>query len=91
MIDIDNLTAEITKYRRDLHQIPELGFFVYKTNAYVRNLLSELSCSVEPIAKTGLVAFFDFGKEQSICFRADMLFPFHVMNNVRQDTHRELF
>ena len=72
MIDFENLSVDVTKYRRDLHQMPELGFFVYKTNAYVRNILENLSCQVESIAKTGLVAYFDFGKEYTICFRADM-------------------
>ena len=31
MIDFDQLSQEIITYRRDLHQIPELGFYVYKT------------------------------------------------------------
>jgi amidohydrolase len=72
MIDYNELIKEVIGYRRDLHQIPELGFFVYKTNAYVRSILSRLNCTVEPVAKTGLVAYFDFGRPQTLCFRADM-------------------
>jgi hippurate hydrolase len=72
MIDMNKLGKEVIGYRRDLHKIPELGFFVYKTNAYVKDILQRLNCRVEPVAKTGLVAYFDFGKEQTLCFRADM-------------------
>lgn len=72
MIDYDNLSQKIITYRRELHQIPELGFLVYKTNSYVRNVLSEFSCETEEIAKTGIVAYFDFGRPDTIAFRADM-------------------
>ncbi|TDP49875.1 M20 metallopeptidase family protein [Aminicella lysinilytica] len=72
MIDYDVLSKEISAYRRDLHKIPELGFFVYKTNAYVKAVLDGLDCQVETVAKTGLVAYFDFGGEKTLCFRADM-------------------
>lgn len=53
MIDFDALSHEIIGYRRDLHQIPELGFYVYKTSAYIRSILDKLSCQVEEIVKTG--------------------------------------
>lgn len=72
MIDFDALSHEIIGYRRDLHQIPELGFYVYKTSAYIRSILDKLSCQVEEIVKTGLIAYFDFGKSETLAFRADM-------------------
>ncbi len=72
MIDFKTLSHDIIQYRRDLHQIPELGFYVYKTSAYVKNILSGLSCRVDEIVKTGVIAFFDFGREQTVAFRADM-------------------
>ena len=31
-----SLESKITKYRRDLHRIPELGFDLPKTSAYVK-------------------------------------------------------
>ena len=49
MIDYDVLSKEISAYRRDLHKIPELGFFVYKTNAYVKAVLDGLDCQVETV------------------------------------------
>ncbi|MEE0741225.1 MAG: M20 family metallopeptidase [Emergencia sp.] len=72
MIDYQQLSQEIIQYRRDLHQIPELGFYVYKTSAYVRNILSSLSCQIEEIVTTGLIAYFDFGQKETLAFRADM-------------------
>lgn len=72
MIDYNQLSQEIIQYRRALHQIPELGFYVYKTSAYVQNILAGLSCQVEQIVKTGLIAYFDFGREETVAFRADM-------------------
>lgn len=38
----------ILKYRRDLHQIPELDFDLPKTTAYVRSVLEKLPCEVFP-------------------------------------------
>lgn len=72
MLDFNQLSHDLIQYRRDLHQIPELGFYVYKTSAYVRQVLSQLSCRVETILQTGVVAFFDFGGSETLAFRADM-------------------
>lgn len=72
MIDYEQLSQQIIRYRRDLHQIPELGFYVYKTSAYVKEVLSHLSCTIEGIVTTGLIAYFDFGRDETLAFRADM-------------------
>ncbi len=72
MIDFETLSHDIIQYRRDLHQIPELGFLVYKTSAYVKNILSGLSCTIDEIVKTGVIAYFDFGCDKTVAFRADM-------------------
>lgn len=66
------LLDDIRKYRQDLHRIPELGFLVYKTGAYVKEILSKLECKIEPLVNTGFAVFFDFGCEESLCFRCDM-------------------
>lgn len=71
-VNYDDLSERVIGYRRDLHQIPELGFLVYQTSAYVRDRLSRLDCEISEIVTTGLLAFFDFGKEETIVFRADM-------------------
>lgn len=71
-VDYRALSEKVIKYRRDLHQIPELGFLVYKTGAYVKEKLSAFDCELSDIVTTGILAFFDFGCESTIIFRADM-------------------
>ena len=66
------MLERITKYRRDLHQIPELELTLPKTQAYIKNALSELPCILmEPIPYS-IAAFFDNGKDSTIAFRSDM-------------------
>ena len=36
--------AQMVRYRRDLHRIPELGFDLEQTVAYVEGVLAGLSC-----------------------------------------------
>lgn len=66
------MLEKLTKYRRDLHQIPELGFDLEKTYQYVKEKL--ISFGYEPItyAKTGLVAVKKGRLDTAIAFRADM-------------------
>ena len=71
-VDYRALSEKVIEYRRDLHQIPELGFLVYKTGAYVKEKLSAFDCELSDIVTTGILAFFDFGCESTIIFRADM-------------------
>ena len=58
--------------RRQLHQIPELDRCLPETQAYLRSALEGLGCSLSTPMESGLCAFFDFGCEKSIAFRADM-------------------
>lgn len=62
---------QIISDRRSLHQIPEIEKDLPKTFGYIQNSLSSLSCQVISLGKDGLCAFFDFGKETAIAFRAD--------------------
>lgn len=62
----------IQRYRRDLHQIPELGFDLYKTHAYIKNILLELGYNPITVAKTGLLVHIKGVSPESIAFRADM-------------------
>lgn len=48
----------VKKYRRDLHRIPEIGYDLYKTNAYVMEQLQQYSCEITKLYKTGIAAFF---------------------------------
>ena len=58
--------------RHALHQIPELELTLPKTQAYLQNALASLSCKVFSPLGSALCAWFDFGCEDAIAFRADM-------------------
>lgn len=62
----------IIQDRRALHQIPELGLELPKTMAYVLQGLSGLNCQVLTPVGCAVCAFFDFGADSAIAFRADM-------------------
>lgn len=58
--------------RHALHQIPELQLDLPKTQEYLKNALSGLSCRVFSPIGSALCAWFDFGADSAIGFRADM-------------------
>ncbi len=78
MEDIKKLVNEIrdriVKARRDLHQIPELGFSEKKTSAYVEEYLKGEGLNVQTgIAQFGVVGLLDSGKPgPMLMIRADM-------------------
>lgn len=63
---------QVKKWRRDLHQIPELALTLPKTQNYLLNELSTLECSLSKPIEYGIAAFFDAGKDQTLAFRTDM-------------------
>ena len=60
------------KDRRALHQIPELDRQLDQTVSYLRGELEGLGCQLFSPIDGSLCAFFDFGAEKAIAFRADM-------------------
>ena len=62
---------QIIKDRRALHRIPELQWELPKTMEYLKLALSGLSCHVFSPVEGALCAWFDFGAEKAIAFRAD--------------------
>ena len=62
---------ELIQDRRALHRIPELDRQLPKTMEYLKDALSGLGCQVFSPVTSGLCAFFDFGRSESIAFRAD--------------------
>lgn len=72
MLDIKKLKNVVSKYRNDLHQIPEVGFFEFRTSDYLREKLISFGYEVKSTAKTGLIAYIKGREESSIAFRADM-------------------
>lgn len=72
--EAQELQDEIVKWRRDLHQIPELGLDLPETSAYVERTLKELGIPVKTgLAKSGVVGLIA-GCEPGPTFalRADM-------------------
>lgn len=67
-MDLDRLRL----HRRTLHRIPEIMYDLPKTQAYVLSVLKKLSCRLEIVAQSGVLAFFDSGKDSSVAFRSDM-------------------
>ena len=63
---------QIMEDRRNLHRIPELQWNLPRTAQYVRESLGKLSCRVFSPVGDAVCAFFDFGAEEAIAFRADM-------------------
>ncbi len=63
---------QIIQDRRALHRIPELGCDLPETIQYVKTVLSGLKCRVFAPMEGALCAFFDFGAETALAFRADM-------------------
>ena len=64
--------AQIINDRRALHAIAELEWELPRTAEYVRQALTDLNCRVFSPVDTAVCAFFDFGAETAIAFRADM-------------------
>lgn len=62
----------IVEDRRALHQIPELDKELPQTLAYLKAALEGLGCGVFSPMAGSLCAWFDFGAEKAIAFRADM-------------------
>ena len=62
---------QIIDDRRALHRIPELEWDLPETMNYLKNSLSGLNCTVFVPVEGALCAFFDFGREDAIAFRAD--------------------
>lgn len=62
---------KIIKDRRCLHAIPELDRELPETLDYLKNSLNGLNCQVFSPMEGALCAFFDFGVDHAIAFRAD--------------------
>lgn len=66
------MQALLTKYRRDLHQIPELDQDLPKTIAYILDVLKPYPCTISQPTPSSIAAFFDFHQDHAIAYRSDM-------------------
>ena len=70
---LDQIEKEVITIRRDLHQIPEIGFAVAKTADYIERKLNSYGYQVDSIIENGLVASKEGSSAQeAVAFRADM-------------------
>ena len=69
---LERLSEKLVTYRRELHRIPEIGFDLFKTHAYLKGKLIEMGYHPVTIAKTGLYVHIKGISEETIAFRADM-------------------
>ena len=71
--EIKQFHDEMTSWRREIHQYPELGFEENRTSDFVAKKLKEFGIEVyRGIAKTGIVGKISNGIWPSIGLRADM-------------------
>jgi amidohydrolase len=85
------LRDEVTAWRREFHQHPELGFQEFHTAEVVARVLQQLGLKVQKgIGRTGVVAFLDQGGKRTIGLRADMdALPILEENDVPYRSRKE--
>jgi hippurate hydrolase len=70
---VDLYLEEATQVRRELHMIPEEGFDLKKTQAYILSYLEDLGYEPETICGTGVILYIKGDNdENAIAFRSDM-------------------
>jgi len=73
----------LTKYRRDLHQIPEIGRKEFKTSNYLMLTLKNMGYAPQIIFNTGVYVFIDYGNKETTMFRSDIdALKISEMNNL---------
>lgn len=73
----------LTKHRRQLHQIPELGFQEFKTAAYIRETLGQLDIPYLTPFETATIVYLEGQSDTTIGFRADIdALPIEEINDI---------
>lgn len=67
-----HVLEQITKFRRDLHKIPETSRNLPKTKAYILSILKSLDCEITEVMESGICAYFDRSQSVTTAYRADM-------------------
>ncbi|SMQ77688.1 amidohydrolase [Bacillus sp. OV166] len=68
----EEIKEELIKYRRYLHQNPEIGFDLPKTVAYVEKILNNMGLEPIKVGTSGLVVTIGKGKGKTLLVRGDM-------------------
>lgn len=61
-----------SEHYRALHRIAEEGFCEFETKKYILGAIENMGCVIYEVGKTGVLAYFDFGKSTTSAFRAEM-------------------
>lgn len=61
-----------SEHYRALHRIAEEGFCEFETKKYILGVIENMGCAIYEVGKTGVLAYFDFGKSTTSAFRAEM-------------------
>lgn len=77
----------LTKWRRELHQIPELSLVEFETKKYIQKVLEESNIEYSEVLDTGLIVQFKASKSdeqtKTILFRADIdALPIQEANDI---------
>lgn len=67
-----HVNNDLKNYRQDLHQIPELGFDLFKTSEYIKEKLISFGYHPIKMAKTGWVIVREGKIKEALLFRTDM-------------------
>jgi len=68
----ESIIDSIVNHRRELHQIPELGFEELKTQKYLKEALTKLGYEPKEICKTGLYIYLEGESKECYSFRTDI-------------------
>ena len=88
------MITKLTKWRRQLHQIPELGLEEVKTTLYLFETLKQMGYVPEPLPglTTGCYVFIDHHCQQTIAFRSDIDgLPIEEENDISFASHHKGF
>lgn len=66
------MNNNLIRFRRDLHQLAELSNHEFKTKKYLLKILKKCPCKIYELLDTGILAYFDFHKQDSIALRCEM-------------------
>jgi len=69
---MEKILEKMKKYRRNLHEIPELGYVEKKTQTYLLQEIKKMGYEPNIICKTGIYIYLDGGSEETYGFRTDI-------------------
>jgi amidohydrolase len=69
---MEKILKNMKKYRKNLHEIPELGYREKKTQAYLLQEIKKMGYEPKIICKTGIYVYLDGGSKETYGFRTDI-------------------